>query len=87
MTVSAEESAEEPLDADKDDREEEEYVGEVLGELADGVLGAVVLHVPRLVPGVPPRPGQGQVTAALVLLMDQQLRKFCAKERSFLGDC
>ena len=76
-----------PLNASQEKGHREEDVGEVLGELADGVLGAVVLHVPRLVPGVPPRAGQGQVTAALVLLIDQQLRTFCAEERSFHVDC
>ena len=65
LSVGAEEPVEETLDADKDNWEDEEDVWEVLGELADGVLGAVVPHVPGLVPRVP---GTGQVGATLVIL-------------------
>ena len=65
MSVGAEKAVEEALDANEDDGEDEEDVGEVLGELADGVLGAVVPHVPGLVARVP---GAGQVGATLVIL-------------------
>ena len=53
LGVGAEQTVEEALDANEDDWEDEEDVGEVLGELADGVLGAVVPHIPGLVARVP----------------------------------
>ena len=65
LSVGAKQTVEEALDADEDDGEDEEDVGEVLGELADGVLGAVVPHVPGLVARVP---GACQVSATLVIL-------------------
>ena len=55
-----------PLNASQEKGHQEEDVGEVLGELADGVLGAVVPHVPGLVTRVP---GAGQVGATLIILI------------------
>ena len=66
LSVGAKQAIEEALDADEDHGEDEEDVGEVLGELADGVLGAVVPHVPGLVTRVP---GAGQVGATLIILI------------------
>ena len=66
LGVGAKQAIEEALDANEDHGEDEEDVGEVLGELADGVLGAVVPHVPGLVTRVP---GAGQIGATLVILI------------------
>ena len=53
----------EPLDAGEEKSEEEQDVGEVLGELADGGLGAELLDVVDVVAGVGHGGGVG---AALV---------------------
>ena len=83
MGVGAKQPIEEALNANKDHGEDEEDVGEVLGELADGVLGAVVPHVPSLVARVP---GASQIGATLVILIFKigQMMSFFSFLRSYL---
>ena len=83
LGVGAKQPIEEALDANKDHGEDEKDVWEVLGELADGVLGAVVPHVPGLVTRVP---GAGQIGATLFILIFKigQMMSFFSFLRSYL---
>ena len=65
LRVGAEESVEEPLDAQQNHGHEEEDVGEVESELTDRVLSAVVPHKPCLVARIL---GGGGVGTTLTLL-------------------